>query len=149
MNRLAMLKWSLFLVALASAANAQQAEPKPSIWDDATFVIAISVLAIATIAALGLLVTKVIEALKGTGKDPETRQLHFAAVTLSGLGLVFLLSMAMYYWPPRTGSDSAKDIFDASKTIIPPIVTLVLGYYFGKRSNETPASETTADKPKP
>lgn len=138
MKSAAFLQWSLGLGLLASAANAQDPpstlRASVSIWDDGAFLIAIGVLAIAGMAALGILVSKVMEVGGGFGRDPETRQLHFAAVTLSGLGLLFLLSMAMYYWSSNTNGP-AKEIFDSSKTIIPPIVTLVLGYYFGKRSN--------------
>lgn len=61
----------------------------------------------------------------------ETERLYFAATVLAGLGIIFLESMAMYYW--SSGSpDTGKEIFDACKTVIPPIATLVLGYYFGK-----------------
>lgn len=61
----------------------------------------------------------------------EFQRLSFAAVVLTGLGLIFLLSMAMYYWAPSS-SEAGKTIFEACKTVIPPIITLVLGYYFGK-----------------
>lgn len=61
----------------------------------------------------------------------EFQRLSFAAVVLTGLGLIFLLSMAMYYWAP-SGSEAGKTIFESCKTVIPPIITLVLGYYFGK-----------------
>ncbi|NEQ52611.1 MAG: hypothetical protein F6K11_21140 [Leptolyngbya sp. SIO3F4] len=61
----------------------------------------------------------------------EFQRLSFAAVVLTGLGLIFLESMAMYYWAPPN-SEAGKAIFEACKTVIPPIITLVLGYYFGK-----------------
>jgi hypothetical protein len=61
----------------------------------------------------------------------ETQRLYFAAVVLTGLAIVFLESMAMYYWAP-IAPEIGKNIFDSCKTIIPPILTLVLGYYFGK-----------------
>ena len=59
----------------------------------------------------------------------EAKQLHFAAVTLIGLGAFFFWSMGMYYY---STSQSGEAIFDATKTVVPPIVTLILGYYFGK-----------------
>lgn len=65
--------------------------------------------------------------------DPSTRQLHFAAVTLTGLGMVFALSMAMYYWGQVGSPGAGKEIFDGCKTVIPPIITLILGYYFGSK----------------
>jgi hypothetical protein len=61
----------------------------------------------------------------------ETERLYFAAVVLTGLAIVFLESMAMYYWSPA-GSAVGKEIFDTCKTVIPSIVTLVIGYYFGR-----------------
>jgi hypothetical protein len=73
----------------------------------------------------------------------EAKQLHFAAVTLTGLGLLFALSMAMYYWGGDK-STAPQQIFDACKTIIPPIVTLILGYYFGSKSGGE-ASRVSSD----
>jgi heme/copper-type cytochrome/quinol oxidase subunit 2 len=66
--------------------------------------------------------------------ENSTRQLHFAAVVLTGLGLLFALSMAMFYWDNGDAESAGKQIFDAVKTIIPPIITLILGYYFGSKS---------------
>jgi cytochrome b561 len=59
-----------------------------------------------------------------------TRLLHFAAGLLVGLSLVFALSMVMYYWSPSESEAGAK-IFDACTKVIPPIMALVVGYYFG------------------
>ena len=137
MNRTGILSWFLVSVVLTSAADAQQSPPKPSVWDDGSFLIAAGVLAIAALAGFGILISKIVEVVNGTGRDTETRQLHFAAVILSGLALLFILSMGMYYWAPSDRAGVAKEIFDASKTIIPPIVTLVLGYYFGKRTADS------------
>ena len=86
--------------------------------------------------------------------DPSTRQLHFAAVTLTGLGMLFALSMAMYYWSQSGAERSGKEIFDGCKTVIPPIITLILGYYFGSKSGgdggPTPRSpQTTGSAPAP
>jgi len=80
----------------------------------------------------------------------EVKQLHFAAASLTGLMLIFALAMAMVYW----GGQKATPIFDTTKTIIPPIVTLILGYYFGKteKKPEGPAAPTPdgqADPTKP
>jgi hypothetical protein len=43
----------------------------------------------------------------------------------------------MYYWSesPPPGSLAGKEIFDSCKTIIPPFVSLVIGYFFGKKTN--------------
>ncbi|MEO0455100.1 MAG: hypothetical protein AAF152_00765 [Cyanobacteria bacterium P01_A01_bin.114] len=74
----------------------------------------------------------------------EFQRLSFAAVVLTGLGLIFLESMAMYYWAPPN-SEAGKAIFETCKTVIPPIITLVLGYYFGK-SDQVQASPNKMDK---
>ena len=71
---------------------------------------------------------------RSTGKTLEAKQLHFAAATLTGLGLIFVLSMAMNLW----GGAEGQDVFEACKTIIPPIITLILGYYFGKEKPNQP-----------
>jgi membrane protease YdiL (CAAX protease family) len=72
----------------------------------------------------------------------EFQRLYFAAVVLTGLGLVFLESMAMYYWSPPN-QEVGKNIFETCKTVIPPIITLVLGYYFG-RSEQSQVSQGKA-----
>jgi len=68
----------------------------------------------------------------------RVRLLYFAAAVLSGLGLIFMQSMAMYYFSCDSGGciagseNPGKEIFTACTQIIPPIATLILGYYFGK-----------------
>lgn len=74
---------------------------------------------------------------KGETPDRSTRQLHFAAVTLTGFGMLFALSMAMYYWGEQGAGAAGKEIFDGCKTVIPPIITLILGYYFGSKSSQS------------
>lgn len=68
----------------------------------------------------------------------EAKQLHFAAVTLTGIGLLFALSMAMYFFGGE--SSPGKNIFEACKTILPPIITLILGFYFGRETRGDGAS---------
>lgn len=65
----------------------------------------------------------------------DAKLIHFGAVILTGLGLIFLLSMAMFYFDVE-GSMRGKEIFDSTKTILPPVVTLILGYYFGKKQDK-------------
>jgi membrane protease YdiL (CAAX protease family) len=77
----------------------------------------------------------------------EFQRLNFAAVILMGLALVFLESMAMYYWSPPGQSEVGKNIFETCKTVIPPIITLVLGYYFG-RSDLSQASQVNPKEDK-
>ena len=71
----------------------------------------------------------------------EIRRLYFAACMLTGLGLIFVLSMGMYYFSPNidpslNGESAGQNIFDAVKTVVPPIATLMLGYYFGSSSQK-------------
>ena len=52
--------------------------------------------------------------------------LHFAKGILFVLSLLFIASAIISaVWPNST-------VFEACKTILPPIATLVIGYYFGK-----------------
>jgi len=77
----------------------------------------------------------------------ETRRLNFAGVILTGIGLLFFMAMAMYYFDgydlangtrvAANGGTVGKSIFDACVQVLPPIVTLVLGYYFGRREGES------------
>jgi hypothetical protein len=76
-----------------------------------------------------------------SGDDFETRRLYFAAVVLSGLGLIFIFATALYFLSTKE-STAGKEIFDAAKTIIPPIITLVLGYYFGQDKDQSRNSKT-------
>lgn len=68
----------------------------------------------------------------------EVRRLYFVGGAISALGLVFLEGMGMYYFScPSTGCAvgaevPGKKIFEACVQVIPPLITLILGYYFGK-----------------
>lgn len=74
------------------------------------------------------------------GIDNDTRLLYVAAGILVGLGLIFILAMGMYYWDKEPTSElttqPGRDIFKACVKIIPPIVMLVIGYYFGASSHD-------------
>jgi hypothetical protein len=74
------------------------------------------------------------------GKDQESRHLYFGSVMLTSLALVFMLGMAMFYWAPTNPAGEARGqkIFEACVQIIPPLLTLVIGFYFGKRSEAMP-----------
>ncbi|MDX1964969.1 MAG: hypothetical protein SFX18_17610 [Pirellulales bacterium] len=62
--------------------------------------------------------------------------LRFAAATMTGVLLVFLFSMSIYAAEPAdTVGSSGKEIFDGCLKALPPIVTLVLGFWFGSKSN--------------
>jgi hypothetical protein len=80
-------------------------------------------------------------------------QLYFAAGTLGALCFVMVVSMACFVWGPPLGEKEneprGKLVFDAMKTIVPPIVTLILGYYFGtqKVPAAPPATPAAAGTP--
>ncbi len=75
------------------------------------------------------------------GGTQATRHLYFGSVVLTALTLVFMLAMAMYFFSPKEQMDQAKEIFDTCKQIIPPILTLVIGFYFGKKSESDAADK--------
>jgi hypothetical protein len=54
-------------------------------------------------------------------------RLIFAYWVLSSLFILFLLSGIAHVFYP------SSDIFESCKTILPPIATLIIGYYFGER----------------
>jgi hypothetical protein len=60
--------------------------------------------------------------------DPQAR-LRLAQWVLLGAAIMFIASAASFLYDETTG----KHIFDAGKTILPPIATLVLGYYFSSK----------------
>lgn len=63
----------------------------------------------------------------------QARRMFFAAALLTGLGAVFMEGIIFYFYsagPEQT--QRGKEIFDACKTIVPPLVALVIGYYFGR-----------------
>jgi len=55
--------------------------------------------------------------------------LDFAKGVLITVVVLFVLGAATTFFQPN------NTIFEACKTILPPIATLVMGYYFGKRSS--------------
>ena len=105
--------------------------------------------ALGTLIVVGLMVLVLL--FTRTGPHAEHRRLTFAAAILSGIGLIFLMSMAMYYFDgydlgthQRVATDTTvgKAIFDSCVQVLPPIVTLVLGFYFGRGE----AARTDLDK---
>lgn len=97
---------------------------------------------LAIVLVMGLLIFSV------NGKAREDRQLYFGSVVLTAMALVFMLGMAMYYWAPTDKVQQAAKIFEACVHIIPPLLTLVIGFYFGKRSEtaEHLPAENTGSK---
>ena len=62
--------------------------------------------------------------------DPQ-KLLSFAQRIL--MALVFLVLLACGVLLRWQGSKEAQTIFEQARTILPPMVTLVLGFYFGGR----------------
>ena len=83
----------------------------------------------------------------------EMSKMYFAAAVLAFLAYIFMLSIIVYALgpgptPPSTDSPG-KIIFDACVKIIPPLVTLIIGFYFGtsQQSNQPPPLEKKAVVP--
>jgi hypothetical protein len=75
----------------------------------------------------------------GTFSEFEKSRLYFAAAVLAFLAFIFMLSMIFYAFGPEpsngTTESAGKSIFDSCVKVIPPIVTLVIGFYFGASPN--------------
>jgi hypothetical protein len=66
---------------------------------------------------------------------PQARvRLKIATYVLGAVGLIVILAMLLMIFCPDNRIDQAKTVFDFVKTIAPPIVTLVLGFYFRNES---------------
>jgi cytochrome c biogenesis factor len=124
----------------AAKATAEAPRDKP-LWADPVFLVMVGIFLI--VGVMGVMVTREISGSggKSSAENLPAKQLHFAAASLTGLMLIFSLSMAMAYW----GRDKGKEVFDTTKTIIPPIATLILGYYFGKTETKDDGSRRPPD----
>ena len=84
----------------------------------------------------------------GVMEEYEKSKMYFAAAVLAFLAFIFLLSMILYAFGPvaRPGAGDApgKVIFDACVKIIPPMVTLIIGFYFGSAHERTAAAKASA-----
>ena len=63
-------------------------------------------------------------------RPQEKVRLDLALKVLGTLAGIFLLSGSALIFGPCERLSQAKDIFDFVKTIVPPIATLVIGFYF-------------------
>lgn len=57
-------------------------------------------------------------------------RLYFAAGVLAFIGFIFILAMLLYSFD-KSPTGTGKEIFDACVKVIPPIITLIIGFYFG------------------
>jgi len=83
--------------------------------------------------------------------DYDRRRLSFAAFVLAGLGLLFVLAISMYYFASSDPADrvtAGAKIFETSERVIPPIITLVLGYYFGRSEAGRPRTQASDQQQK-
>lgn len=65
---------------------------------------------------------------------PQRERLKLAKWILGVLALLVVLSwVALWFAPPEAG----KSIFDFAKTTIPPLVTLIIGAYFNRSSDDS------------
>jgi hypothetical protein len=68
-------------------------------------------------------------------EELEKSKMYFAAAVLAFLAFIFMLAAILYGLGPEPTASSTdapgKVIFDACVKIIPPMVTLILGFYFG------------------
>jgi hypothetical protein len=66
---------------------------------------------------------------KDKPSDLEHRRMYFAYGALMTMAILLVIAAALYV--ASEGEGSAKEVFDSFTKILPPIATLVLGYYFG------------------
>jgi len=63
----------------------------------------------------------------------EDKRLDLAKKILLWLCIIFLCSAGIYIYLNST-NNASKEVFDTIITIIPPIVTLIIGYYFSNNN---------------
>ena len=67
--------------------------------------------------------------------DAEASRLYFAAGVLAFIAFIFLVAMLIYAFGGDGGADSdntpGRVIFDSCVKVLPPIATLIVGFYFG------------------
>jgi hypothetical protein len=87
-------------------------------------------------AALGLLlltafVTAWVLVRTPNTDNAETRRLRFAAVTFTGILMLFVFTAILYFADSNTG----KDIFEKAVTAMTPLAGTIIGYLFASRGN--------------
>jgi hypothetical protein len=84
----------------------------------------------------------------GVMEEYERSRMYFAAAVLAFLAFIFLMSMILYVFgpdvPSGAGEAPGKVIFDACVKIIPPMVTLIIGFYFGSAHERSVAAKGVA-----
>jgi hypothetical protein len=71
---------------------------------------------------------------RDSGKVTDRHKLDFARQILFALAVIYFLSLVVYSVDTYfCQCEAGKKIFETSSTILPPIATLVIGYYFGSK----------------
>jgi hypothetical protein len=82
--------------------------------------------------------------------DSESTRLYFAAGVLAFLAFIFVFAMLIYAFggdgTTGTADSPGKVIFDSCVKVLPPIATLIIGFYFGAyhASSRQPAAAAVA-----
>jgi hypothetical protein len=84
--------------------------------------------------------------------DLESSRLYFAAGVLAFLAFIFVFAMLIYAFGgdgATTADSPGKVIFDSCVKVLPPIATLIIGFYFGAyhTSSRPPAAPAVAPAP--
>lgn len=74
----------------------------------------------------------------------EYYRMYFAYGVLVAIAVLLVLAAALYFLAGSNGASqnpAGKEIFDSFIKILPPIATLVIGYYFGTTQVNKPTAE--------
>jgi uncharacterized RDD family membrane protein YckC len=84
----------------------------------------------------------------GIMPELEKSKMYFAAAVLAFLAFIFILSIIIYALGPEPSPSvtepPGKLIFDSCVKIIPPMVTLIIGFYFGASQGNNQAQPERA-----
>ena len=101
---------------------------------------------------LAILAATLMSAMFGVSprENVESSRLYFAAGVLAFIAFIFMFAMLIYAFGGESAgaSDSpGKVIFDSCVKVLPPIATLIIGFYFG--AYHTAARQAIAPTPAP
>ena len=119
-------------------------DANPSGWiaQNMAFIVCFSLVVIAVLIA-GTITYSTYYTIKNKLYDFEHIRLYFAMSILTGLGLLFAFAITVYIWGQTNSNGAGKEVFDACVKVIPPIITLILGYYFGTASKKPSLNSET------
>lgn len=77
---------------------------------------------------------------QSVGKADELPARDRARLTLArwflvALGVLMLASWILLIWCPDGRVQEAREIFNFVKTVVPPLITLVIGFYFNAQGD--------------